>query len=505
MPKTHGRVLPQLCPLKVPVADNLRGVNETDRDRWLTGNSSEGNVEQCRPRRVTRPVRAPEREKRIMSVFVLDQHHRPLDPCSEKRARLLRKRGRAVVHRIQPYTIRLKDRRVQESVVHPYMLKLDPGSKTTGVALAREEQTPSGVVHHAVFLAEIAHRGMQVQQRLHKRADYRRRRRSANLRYRSPRFLNRRRHKGWLPPSLESRVGNVLSWVRRLRSFCPVSRIVVERTKFDPHLLQNPAITNLEYQRGTLFGWELRAYVLATWNYQCAYCEANNVPLELDHVVPRSRRGSDRVSNLVACCRPCNERKGDQPLEQFLAGWPALLARIQQRRKTPLRDAAAMNATRYALVERVRATGLPVEASSGGRTSWNRKRFGIPKSHACDALCVGQTVGVHRGRMRTLLIAATGRGTYCRTNVDASGFPRGYLPRRKQIQGFQTGDLVEALVPEPLKTAGRHRGRVAVRTSGSFRVGKVDGIGWKSCRILQRVDGYDYRLQKKEAALPPQK
>ena len=439
-----------------------------------------------------------------MSVFVLDQHHRPLDPCSEKRARLLCEHGRAVVHRIHPYTIRLKDRSVQESVVHPYVLKLDPGSKTTGVALAREEQTPSGVVHHSVFLAEIAHRGMQVSARLRKRAGYRRRRRSANLRYRPPRFSNRRRCIGWLPPSIESRIGNVLVWIARLRSFCPISRIAVERTKFDPQLLDNPTITHLEYQCGTLFGWEVRAYVLATWNYQCAYCEANAVPLELDHVVPRSRHGSDRVSNLVACCRPCNERKGDQPLEQFLAGRPALLARIQAQRKTPLRDAAAMNAVRYALVERLRATGLPVEASSGGRTSWNRSRLGLPKAHALDALCVGQIVGVHRGRGRTLVIAATGRGTYCRTNVDAAGFPRGYLPRNKQVHGFQTGDLVEAHVPPPRKTAGRHRGRVAVRTSGSFRVGRVDGIRWKYCRMVQRADGYDYQLQER-AALPPRR
>jgi 5-methylcytosine-specific restriction endonuclease McrA len=440
-----------------------------------------------------------------MSVFVLDCNHRPLDPCSEKRARLLRERGRAVVHRVQPYTIRLKDRSVQESVVHPYVLKLDPGSKTTGVALAREEQRWQGMVHHAVFLAEIAHRGMRIHERLHKRAGYRRRRRSANQRYRSPRFLNRRRRNGWLPPSIESRIGNVLSWTVRFRRWCPISRIAIERTKFDPQLLNNPEIMALDYQRGTLFGWELRAYVLATWKYQCVYCNASDRPLELDHVVPRCRHGSNRVSNLVACCRACNERKGDQPLEQFLAGRPALLARIQAQQETPLRDAAAMNAVRYALVERLRATGLSVETSSGGHTAWNREQFGLPKAHALDALCVGQIAAAHRGRARTLLITAMGRGMYCRTNVDAAGFPRGYLPRQKQVHGIQTGDLVEALVPPPRKTAGRHRGRVAVRTSGSFRLGHVDGIGWKYCRVLQKVDGYDYQLQEQAAALPPRR
>jgi hypothetical protein len=444
------------------------------------------------------------REKKSMSVFVLDQHHRPLDPCSEKRARLLRERGRAVVHRRQPYTIRLKDRCVEQSMVHPHVLKLDPGSTATGVALAREELVPDGVVHSAVFLAEIAHRGRQIHERLRKRSGYRRRRRSANLRYRAPRFLNRRRRTGWLPPSIESRMGNVLSWTARLRRWCPLSRIVVERAKFDPQLLANPDITNLEYQRGTLYGWELRAYVLAHWNYCCAYCHARGLPLELDHVMPRSRGGSDRVSNLVASCRPCNERKGNLPVEEFLRGRPAELSRIQTQRKTPLRDAAAMNATRFALVERLRTTiGLPVEGSSGGRTSWNRERFGIPKAHALDALCVGQVAGVRQGRGRILVIAATGRGTYCRTNVDASGFPRGYLPRSKRVHGIQTGDLVEAVVPPPWKTAGRHVGHVAVRSSGSFRVGQVDGINWRYCRLVQLVDGYRYSLQKKGAALSP--
>lgn len=435
-----------------------------------------------------------------MSVFVLDCHHQPLDPCSEKRARLLRERGRAVVHRIEPYTIRLKHRRIEESIVHPYVLKFDPGSQTTGVALAREEQTPKGRVHHAVFLAEITHRGMQVHDALRKRALYRRRRRSSNLRFRSPRFLNRRRPKGWLPPSIESRIGNVLTWADRLSRCCPISQIAVERTKFDPQLLDNPTITAQQYQRGTLYGWELRAYVLAKWNYRCTYCHASGLPLELDHVVPHSQHGSDRVSNLVACCRPCNEAKGNQPLEQFLVDHPDLLKHIQTQRKTPLRDAAVMNATRFALVDRLRASGLPVETSTGGRTAFNREQFGLPKFHACDALCVGEIVGVQVGRLRTLLIGATGRGTYCRTNVNKAGFPRGYLPRQKLVHGFITGDLVEALVPGHLKTAGRHRGRVAVRTSGYFRISKTDGISFRYCRLLQRGDGYSYQTI---AAHPP--
>ncbi len=73
-----------------------------------------------------------------MAVFVLDRHKKPLMPCSEKRARLLLARGRAVLHRLAPFTIRLKDRLVRESALQPLRLCLDPGSRVTGLALVRE-------------------------------------------------------------------------------------------------------------------------------------------------------------------------------------------------------------------------------------------------------------------------------------------------------------------------------------------------------------------------------
>ena len=165
---------------------------------------------------------------------------------------------------------------------------------------------------------------------------------------------------------------------------------------------------------------------------------------------------------------------------------------VEKQARMPLKDASVVNATRFALVERLGQLGLPIGTWSGGRTRWNRARWGIEKRHANDALCVGDMVGVEQGRGLTLTIQATGRGSHCRTNVDNSGFPRGYLMRRKRVRGFSTGDLVRAGVPQPLKTAGVHTGRVAVRASGSFRVGKVDGINVRYCVQMQRADGYAY-------------
>jgi hypothetical protein len=421
-------------------------------------------------------------------VFVLDKHKKPLMPCTPKRARLLLSRGRAVVHRVAPFVIRLKDRRIEDAALQPLVLKLDPGAKTTGMALARVQETPDGEVHQAVHLSEVRHRGEVVHADMGDRARARRRRRSANLRYRAPRYENRRRRGGWLAPSLMSRVGNVLTWAWRYSRWAPVGRIEVERVRFDTQLLQNPEITGVDYQRGELAGWEVRAYLLIKYEYQCAYCGKTEVPFEIDHIQPKSRGGSDRVSNLALACHNCNAAKGNQTAAEW--GHPE----VEAHAKAPLRDAAAVNATRYTLVETLTTLGLPIATWSGGRTRWNRGRFGIKKTHALDALCIGAIAGVCVGRLKTLTITATGRGRHCRTNFDAYGFPRGYLMRKKQVRGVKTGDRVRAVVPVGFAAHGTHTGRISVRANGQFRMGKVQGIPARFCRVMQLADGYNYAL-----------
>jgi 5-methylcytosine-specific restriction endonuclease McrA len=425
-------------------------------------------------------------------VFVLDKHKKALMPCTPKRARLLLSRGRAVVHRVSPFVIRLKHRRVEESALQTLVLKIDPGSCITGMALARVEETPEGEVHLAVHLAEVHHRGEAVHQDMGKRARARRRRRSAHLRYRAPRFDNRRRPKGWLPPSLLSRIRNVLTWARHYSQWTPVRRIEVEQVRFDLQLLQNPEITGVEYQQGELVGWEVRAYLLIKYAYQCVYCGKTQGPFELDHIQPKSRGGSDRVSNLVLSCHECNAAKGQQTAAEW--GHPE----VETRAKAPLKDAAAVNATRFALARLLEGLGLPIGTWSGGRTRWNRARWGVEKTHALDALCVGDPALVKAGRLTTLSIRASGRGRYCRTLFTREGFPRGYLMRQKLVRGFKTGDRVRARVPTPLKTAGTHVGRVRVRKTGSFDIetadGLVEGIHARHCQLLQRADGYSYAI-----------
>ena len=429
-------------------------------------------------------------------VPVLDKRGNALMPCHPARARQLLRAGRAVVAHHTPFVIRLKDRVGGD--VQPVRVCEDPGSKTTGIAVVREVPAASeddGPTRIVLFKMELTHRGDVIHKRMGQRSSRRRRRRSKNLRYREERYSNRRPAKGTLRPSLNHRVDTTLSWNRRLMRWYPVAAVSVERVRFDTQLMENPEISGVEYQQGTLAGYETREYVLEKWGRSCAYCDAENVVLNLDHVVPRASNGSNRPSNLVPACVPCNQRKGCRPLAEFLKRDPKRIARILACLKAPLRGAAAVNSTRWALDRELRALGVPVEAASGGRTKWNRHRFNVPKTHANDAVCVGNVGGVVGADTQTLYVKCMGRGTYQRQHSDAYGFPRGAPKMRaKRVRGFGTGDIVRATPPRG-KYAGTYVSRVAVRADGGFVIqsrGKNFDVNWKHCRVLQRADGYRY-------------
>ena len=422
-----------------------------------------------------------------MHAFVLDRDRKPLTPCRMARARILLKQGRAAIFRRFPFTIILQDRG-DIPTGRDHRIKIDPGSKTTGLAIVQEE---TGRVVAAI---EIEHRGAAIKTALADRAALRRGRRARKTRYRPPRFDNRTRREGWLPPSLESRVAHVLTWVGRFLRLCPITAASQELVKFDLQKIEDPEISGVASQQGTLAGYELREHLLEKWHRTCAYCGKTDVPLQVEHIHPKSRGGSDRVSNLTLACEPCNRRKGDRPVEVFLKKKPEVLERIRRQAKAPLSDATAVNATRWELYRRLQATGLPVECGSGGRTKFNRTTQGLPKRHWLDAACVGASTPEHLGveGIRPLLVKACGHGKRNRCGTDAYGFPIRHAPKKKFEKGFRTGDIVRADIPKG-KHQGKHTGRVAIRFGQNFQLGQVS-VHPRHCRAIHRADGYAYSL-----------
>ena len=423
-----------------------------------------------------------------MKVFVLAPEKTPLMPCSAARARLLLTAGDAAVFRRYPFTIILK-RPPADGVLQPLQLKIDPGSKTTGIALVHK--------HEVIFAMEMTHRGQRIKARLEARRALRRGRRARKTRYRAPRFQNRTHPAGWLPPSLQSRVENIMTWVARLARLCPLGSLSQELVRFDTQLMQNATISGVEYQQGTLAGYEVREYLLEKWQRTCAYCGATDIPLQVEHIQPRVHGGSDRIANLTLACAPCNTRKGTQPLAQFLAKKPDVLKKLlaQAQAKTSLKDTAAVNSTRWTLYARLQATGLPVEVGTGGRTKFNRTTQGYAKAHWIDAACVGAS-GAQvwwAPAMRPLQVKAMGHGTRQMCSTDAYGFPVKHRTGIKKAFGFQTGDIVSARIPSG-KYAGKHVGRITIRTRPSFGLNGFN-VHPKYLTLRHHADGYAYSQQ----------
>jgi 5-methylcytosine-specific restriction endonuclease McrA len=427
----------------------------------------------------------------FMRVLVLDQHKHPLDPCHPARARDLLKSGRAKVYKRYPFIIIMQDRSVEDSTTHPHRIKLDPGSRISGIAILND------ATGEVVFAAEIEHRGGQIKSSIDARRNVRRSRRQRKTRYRKPRFSNRRRKNGWLAPSLQSRVENLLTWISRLKRYAPVEEISMEIVSFNTQLMQNPEISSIEYQQGELMGYEVRQYILEKWGRECAYCGKKGVPLQIDHIHARSKGGTDRVSNLTLACHSCNQKKGNKDVREFLKNKPERLARVEQQAKTPLKDAAAVSSTRWELYHRLKHTGASVEVGSGGLTKYNRTKRGLDKSHWGDAACVGSSTPL-RLRVKdveAIRIKAVGYSNRQMRRVDKYGFPRTGAKGKKQQYGYQTGDIVKAVVNKG-KKKGVHIGKVAVRASGNFNIetrrGVIMGISHRYCKLKQRADGYAY-------------
>ena len=393
----------------------------------------------------------------MSKVAVLDTQKRVLEPCHSAVARCLLREGKAAVYKRYPFTIILK-REVENPKTTDHTLSVDPGSKCTGLAITDSNQ-------NIVAVFELHHRGAGIKKGLSDRSGHRRSRRTRKLRYRPPRWANRSRKaptltangwhyqsfgqssEGWIAPSLMSRVFNIHTWVKRLSKAYPITQLAVEHVKFDMQLMENPEISGVEYQQGTLYEAELWEYLLEKFGRKCFYCGAKNVPLEKEHILPKGKGGTNRASNLTVACRPCNIKKGNKHPDELTGDFGKRVQSALRAAKKPLKDAASVNTIRWKIVETLKATGVPVIYGTGGKTKWHRKQADLPKTHYYDAACVACVPKSPVSLASVLAIHAVGYGHrgdlgVYQTKQTAPGFKHPYS-RIENLDGFQRLDTVE--------------------------------------------------------------
>ena len=409
---------------------------------------------------------------------------------SNAEARILLRKKLAVIHKVYPFTIRLRDNSCVSND-RTYTVKFDSGSRHTGIAIVDDKDS-------VVMLAEIEHRGHIIKKDLDSRRNARKSRRQRKTRYRPARFLNRTKPQGWIAPSVKSRTDNVINFIKKYKKLLNINKVMIENVSFDTaQMTSDVNLVGTAYQQGPLYQKELRSFIFSRSDGKCVYCGA--VATEIDHIIPRAKGGTNSVYNLAASCRTCNQMKSNLTLKDFGKLVGKDFSHLEPK-KLPKYAAIVQSARNY-MVKEITKLVVDTTTHDAWLTKYNRDSLGLSKQHYYDALSVGNIQDYKFLTDKILVISAKGRGSRQMCRVDKYGFPRTSAKASKSVRGFQTGDMVKAIVQSGLKQ-GVYLGKVTVRSSGYFNIQTktktIQGIGHQYCHIIQRSDGYSYNYKERE-------
>lgn len=396
---------------------------------------------------------------------VLDRQGKPLMPTIRlgKVYRLL-KTQKAHIVSYEPFTIQL-DYEPDTHVIQPMTLGVDSGAIHSGYSVTNE--------HREYYSAEVIARN-DISNRLSERHMYRQNRRSRKTRYRKPRFSNRKnKKKGWLPPSLEQKVAVQVNEIDHIHRYFPIETIIVETAEFDIQKIKNPDISGIEYQQGTLQGYNIRNYLLEKHGRKCFYCGKTVSGFEVEHMLPKSRGGSNRIDNLTLSCHDCNETKGTLTAEEFIRQTlPAkqAAAKLKQlpNEKRLFKYMAYMNATRWSLYDAIKERYPNVKMTYGYITKYNRIQAGLPKSHHIDAKCITGFATVPSMSQTVVKVKMRRHNRQLHRATFSKGHVRKAACLPTTVFGFQLYDIV---------LFNNHRYYIkGRRSSGSFALVSVEGL-----------------------------
>ena len=301
-------------------------------------------------------------------VYVISHTGKALMPTNRHgKVKHLLREGRALVVKREPFTIQLLYDNTEYT--QPITLGVDAGTTHIGLSATTES--------NELFAAEVTLR-RDIPSLIATRREARRARRNRQTRYRAPRFNNRTKPDGWLAPSVEHAVQSHLSLIRKVHSFLPVTKTVIEVAQFDTQLLKNPDIQGKQYQQGEQMGfWNVREYVLFRDNHTCQHCHGKSKDKVLNvHHIESRKTGGNAPNNLITLCETCHKAYHRSAFQ------------LKVRRGASLRDAALMSIMRWTVYNRAKEEFGNVRLTYGYITKNTRIRHGLEKSHAIDARCI---------------------------------------------------------------------------------------------------------------------
>ena len=362
-----------------------------------------------------------------MMVYVLDMNGQPLMPTHNgAKVRVLLKQKRAKVVSKCPFTIKLLYE--STSFTQPLTLGVDTGSKYVGSAVVND------VTSEVLYESQVELRD-DIKKKMDRRRVFRRSRRN-KLRYRPKRFNNRKssKRKDRYNPTLISKFQGHTREIEFIKSILPVTDVVLEVGEFDTQLLQDPTLVyhKWDYSKGELYQQEnFKQAAKSRDGYGCQCCGRKNCRLEVHHLLPRSRGGSDKLANLITLCTDCHHLAHSSE-EQLLA----FQKKFSKKAKGTLKYATQMNVLRHMLQRK-----YPIaELTYGFITKEIRRIFGLEKSHMIDACCIASRGSeFHNKNSNRYKKKCVAKGDYARTDICGRKFT--ILPKGK-IVGFRRYDKV---------------------------------------------------------------
>lgn len=397
-----------------------------------------------------------------MLVCIINYHGKPLMPTKPSKARLLLKKGKAKIHSYNPFTLQLlygsSGYRQQTT------MGVDSGSKHVGLSVSTEKQE--------LYASELELR-RDIVELLSARRQVRSVRRNRKTRYREARFLNRRKSKGWLAPSVQNKIDTHIKVIDKLYRVLPISKIRIEVASFDIQKIKNPDIQGFEYQRGEQENfWNIREYVFWRDDHKChGKHGCKNKILNVHHIESR-KTGGNSPDNLITLCEECHK------------AYHAGKLKLNLKRGQSFRDAAFMGIMRWAVYNALKVKYPCVELTYGYITKSKRIAIGLNKAHRIDAYCIADNLNAKfvddwyyqkqvRGQNRQLYKSKTLKGGIRKANK-----------AQKYVYGYRLFDKVELCGHE-----GFIFGR---RTRGSFDIRHLDGtkissdVSYKKLKLIER-------------------